>query len=122
MSPHEFASTLRSSIERGTLAFTAGRVDEELVVSLYRKGFVGAYESVPLLSLAHNVVSLGQLGFGASREHVHTLIGTLRYLAQHCTFAHGPVQLSMEGNAFSKQAKAALSAAVKGCEGLTLHL
>jgi hypothetical protein len=123
MSPPQFEQTLRARLANGTLAFTNGAVDADLVVDLYRTGFVKAFETMPQLSLIHNVISFVGLGFGSSPASVKLLSATLSYLRDSCSFAHGPVQIDASANGFSGADKRILRTAAQGLNhGVILHL
>ena len=117
LSPTAFALEMRSRVEDGSLAFTAGKVDMDTVIELYQRGFVAAFDSFPLVSLGHNIVSFFGLRFGAEGQ-ADSLIGALDYVSANCTFPNGAVRISAEGNSFSDQSKAALRDAVSGCAGI----
>ena len=72
----------------------------------------------PRISHGHNIVSFFGLEFGADDEQAARLAAALQYVARHCTFPHGPIRISAEGNGFSAQSRARLRAAVEGCAGI----
>jgi len=89
-----------------------------MVIGLYASGFVAAFDTYPAISHGHNIISFFGLEFGSDDEQARQLAQALAYAAAHCTFPHGPVRISAEGNGFSATSQAALRAAVSGCSGI----
>ena len=118
LSPSAFAETMRRRVESGSLAFTSSKADMTMVIELYASGFTAAFDTYPNISLGHNIVSFFGLQFGSDDEQVKNLVDTLTYVVKHCSFPHGPLRISCEGNGFSAASQQALREAVKGCSGI----
>ena len=108
---------MEQRVAEGSLAFTSTNADMHMVIDLYTAGFIAAFDSYPAVSLGHNIICFFSLNFG-TKEEVQHFAETLSYVAQHCTFPHGPVRIDAVGNGFLPATKAALHAAVKDCAGV----
>ena len=117
LSPPAFATLMEQRVAEGSLAFTSTNADMHMVIDLYTAGFIAAFDSYPAVSLGHNIICFFSLNFG-TKEEVQHFAETLSYVAQHCTFPHGPVRIDAVGNGFLPATKAALHAAVKDCAGV----
>ena len=102
----------------GLVKFTSGLSDMRIVVDLYRSGFVAAFDTFPAMSLGHNIISFFGLGFGEEQQQADHLAEALAFAADQCSFPHGPVRFSAEGNGFSPSSKALLRNAVAGCASI----
>ena len=123
MSPSQFETTLRTRLRQGSLGFTNGKVDADLVIDLYRSGFIQAFETLPQLSLGHNVISFAGLGFSTIPNGIDTFVSALSFVQEHCSFEkHGPIQISVEGNGFSNADRQRLWDTVRNCKGIVLHV
>lgn len=118
LSPSAFAEVMAARVAEGSLAFTSSTADMEMVIGLYASGFVTAFDTFPSMSHSHNIISFDGLSFGSDDEKVARLAAALAYVVAHCTFPHGPVRISLEGNHFSPADQAVLREAVKGCDGI----
>ena len=118
LSPTAFAEEMGRRVDDGSLAFTSSKADKDLVIGLYRTGFVAAFDTYPIISHGHNIISFFGLDFGSSEKQAANLAMALAYVARHCTFPHGPVRISCEGNGFSPKSQAVLRKAVNGCDGI----
>jgi len=117
LSPSAFAEMVERRVADGSLAFTSERNDKALVIDLYRTGFVQSFDTFPCVSVGHNIISFFGLGFG-TEEQIAQLADALAYVAQHCSFPHGPVRISCEGNGISKAGMATLRETLAGCSGV----
>jgi hypothetical protein len=106
----------------------------EMVIGLYERGFVHAFDSYPRVSMSHNIISY----FGLWAEHLaeraprdaagaperfadaqaEQLAAAIVYVAEHCSFPDGPLRISAEGNGFSAAGKLALRNAAEPCAGI----
>jgi hypothetical protein len=116
LSPTEFAAEMQQRVSGGSLGFTSG-ADMQMVIQLYEAGFVAAFDTFPHLSKLHNIISFSSLGFGDGGQ-AQQLTNALTFVAEHCTFPHGPVRVSAEANGFTAADKAAMRQAVKDCNGV----
>ena len=117
LSPTAFALTMRQRVAEGTLAFTSSNADMEMVISLYTAGFVAAFDTYPAVCLGHNIIDFFGLHFG-TEEQAAQFAAALSYVSTHCSFPHGRIRISAEGNGFTAKSKSALREAIHGCAGV----
>ncbi|CAK0896204.1 unnamed protein product, partial [Prorocentrum cordatum] len=107
LSPDAFAKQVRAGVQEGTVAFTAGAVDEEFVIEQYRKGFIQAYNSWGDTYNSLGVeqgdkVNLTNLGWGSDDAFV--LADAIKYAGMHCS-PKNTVFLDLRGNNFDFRAQ-----------------
>jgi len=101
-SPHLFSAQMRARVDSGDLKFTAG-ADMETVIEQYRKGFVAAWEQFLARPGRGRVLSVQYTGLGWDDGAFAVLVEALEYAAEHCSFHHGRICISVSmGNSLVK--------------------
>jgi len=109
MSPDRVARELREGVASGAVAFTAAS-DVELVIDLYARGFVRAFDTFKEVRGGRGSLFYERLGWG--RAEVPILVEAIEYANKHCKLPEGGLDLWMfDGNKFDDEDKAKLRAA-----------
>ena len=113
VSPDDFAAEMSAGVASGALAFTAG-ADEAFVIGKYRTGFLDAFTQHTTRQQVGGGMYFTGLGWGDAEAAV--LVRAIAYAVRHCEFEEGakPVMLSLHGNKFGEEAKAAIRGACGG--------
>ena len=80
-SPEQMARELREGVASGEIGFTSG-ADADVVIALYAKGFVGAFDTARQYGDSGGVICYSHLGWGT--KEVPTLVAALEYAEAHC--------------------------------------
>jgi hypothetical protein len=101
MSPERVARELREGVADGTIAFTAAS-DVDVVVELYERGFVSAFETYNFGIRGRNGTSIFYENLGWGSKDVPILEEAIAYVPKHCDAKKmGFLYLSMKaGNQF----------------------
>ena len=105
MSPDRVERELREGVASGAIAFTKG-ADLDLVIGIYRRGFVAAIEEGP------KALFYTYLGWGD--EVVPTVVEAVEYFKAHRTRPDEAKFFNFNNNAFTDEGKRALKAAAGG--------
>ena len=117
MSPERVARELREGVEAGTLGFTAGLKDLELVSGLYERGFVKAFETFRQSGGVN--IYYNDLGWGSKEAPI--LAEALAYAHEHCKPPEAQ-SLDMENNEFTEAEKLMLRKALPDASRFELSL
>jgi len=117
LNPLVFADTLRARLADGSLGFT-NEADSETVCELYQRGFVAAFDSYCALKREDNVLYYQSLAWG--REDALVLKTALVYIAEHCSFSAGGLQLRLDDNDFDAEDEQLLAEALGDCDAVSM--
>jgi hypothetical protein len=114
-SPEQMATELREGVASGEIGFTSG-ADADVVIELYAKGFVGAFDT--FLQYTSNVPMIYYQRLRWGTKELPTLVAALEYAEAHCRpkdakGKDGMVCLDVSGNWFTEAEKAQLRVAVR---------
>jgi len=107
LSPMVFGEKVRTDVASGALAFTA-QADQDFVIKQYEKGLRTAVNRVANNeNPSFRTLSFQNLRWGD--QQATELLEFMRYVTEHCTFPHGPIEVAcIKGNHFSKDIQAEL--------------
>lgn len=102
-SPDQVGDDIRGRVDTGDLFFSY-MADVDVVIEMYRRGFIAAFDSYRQLRGTHadaaTSIYYGRLGW--TDDDADIFAASLRFANDHCEMPDGPVEITTRGNAFTE--------------------